>query len=73
MQRDLKGKLLFSAAISRNIIPGQNTHTHTHKTWKQQQFPNSESQNTPPKSQARSKRDAACKARDLKGTSPIII
>jgi hypothetical protein len=71
MQRDLKGKLLFSDAISRNIIPGQ--HTHTHKTWKQQQFPNSESQNIPPKSQARSKRDAACEARDLKGTSPIII
>ncbi len=47
--------------------------THTHKTWKQQQFPNSESQNIRPKSQARSKRDAACKARDLKGTSPIII
>jgi hypothetical protein len=29
MQRDLKGKLLFSDAISRNIIPGQHTHTHT--------------------------------------------
>jgi hypothetical protein len=29
MQRDMKGKLLFSDAISRNIIPGQHTHTHT--------------------------------------------
>jgi hypothetical protein len=27
MERDLKGKLLFSDAISRNIIPGQHTHS----------------------------------------------
>jgi hypothetical protein len=32
MQRDLKGKLLFSDAISRNIIPGQHTHTQNLET-----------------------------------------
>jgi hypothetical protein len=32
MQRDMKGKLLFSDAISRNIIPGQHTHTQNLET-----------------------------------------